>query len=84
MVATKGVVSPSVSPWASPIVLVPKKDGTTRRLNAITKKDVYPIPRIEDILDTLGRGRFFSTLDLSSGFWQIPLDLSAKDALWTL
>ena len=55
-----GIVSPSVSPWASPVVLVPKKDGTARfcidfrRLNAITKKGVYPLPRIEDILDMLG------------------------------
>ena len=57
----KGVISPSISPWASPVVFVAKKDSSTRfcvdfrRLNAITKKDVYPLPRIEDILDTLGR-----------------------------
>ena len=81
----KGVVSPSVSPWASPIVLVPKKDGTTRfcvdfrRLNAITKKDVYPLPQIEDILDTLGRAKYFTTLDLSAGYWQIQLDASSKE-----
>ena len=55
----KSIVKPSTSSWASPVVLVPKKDGTTcfcidyRRLNAVTKKDVYPLPRIEDILDTL-------------------------------
>ena len=61
----KGIVKPSVSPWASPVVLVPKKDGTTRFcvnyrcLNAITKKDLYPLPRIEDILDTIGRAKIF-------------------------
>ena len=55
----QGVIQPSSSPWASPVVLVPKKNGTHRfcidyrRLNSITKKDVYPLPRIDDILDTL-------------------------------
>ena len=54
-----GIVQPSVSPWASPVVLVPKKDGSLRfcvdysRLNALTKKDVYPLPRVDDIVDTL-------------------------------
>ena len=70
----KSVVKPSSSPWASPVVLVPKKDGTTcfcidfRCLNAITKKDVYPLSRIEDILDTIGQAKYFSTLDLSAGY----------------
>ena len=74
------IIQPSSSPWASPVVLVPKKDGTDRfcidhrRLNAVTRKDVYPLLRIDDILDTLGQWKFFSTIDLSSGFWQIELD----------
>ena len=81
----KGIVKPSVSPWASPVILVPKKDGTTRfcvdyrRLNAVTKKDVYPLPRIEDILDTIGRARYFTTFDLSAGYWQIQLDPCATE-----
>ena len=50
-----------------------------RRVNAITKKDVYPLPRIDDILDTLGQARYFSTLDLASGYWQIEMDPATKD-----
>ena len=80
-----GVIQSSISSWASPIVLVPKKDGSTRfcvdyhRLNAITRKDVYPLPRIDDILDTLGQSKYFSTLDLSAGYWQIELDQPSKE-----
>ena len=86
-----GIIKPSSSPWASPVVLVPKKDGTHRfcidyrRLNSITKKDVYPLPRIDDILDTLGGTKYFSSLDLASGYWQVSLDAesSAKSAFIT-
>ena len=69
----KGIIQPSSSPWASPIVLVPKKDGQLRfcidyrKLNSVTKKDQYPLPRTEDILNTLGGMCYFSTLDLASG-----------------
>ena len=71
----KGVIRPSASAWASPIVLVPKRDGSLRfcvdyrKVNSIIKKDVYPLPRIDDILDTLSETRYFSTQDLASGFW---------------
>ena len=80
----QGVVKPSCSPWASPIVLVPKRDGSTRfcvdyrRLNSVTKKDVYPLPHIQDILDTLGQAKCFTTLDLSSGYWQVELDTESR------
>ena len=79
------VVQPSNSPWASPVVLVPKKDGTSRfcvdyrKLNSVTKKDVYPLPRIDDILDTLGQAHYFTTLDLASGYWQIELDPATRE-----
>jgi hypothetical protein len=73
-----GVATPSYSPWASPVVLVEKKDASTRFcvdykwLNSLTKKDNYPLPRIDDTLNLLEGAMIFSSLDLASGFWQVP------------
>ena len=78
-----GVIRESTSSWASPLVYVKKKDGSTRpcvdyrRLNDVTKKDAYPLPRIDDCLDCLSGARCFSTLDLQSGYWQ--LDVQEED-----
>ncbi len=75
----QGVIRPSNSPWASPIVIVKKKDGTDRfcidfrKLNQITRKDAFPLPNITEILDQLGKAQIFSSLDLASGYWQIPM-----------
>lgn len=71
------VIRPSASPWASPVVIIKKKDGSPRfcvdyrRLNLITERDVYPLPRVDDIIDRLAGAQFFSTLDLKAGYWQL-------------
>lgn len=78
----QGVIQPSHSPWASPIVLVKKKDGTFRfcidyrKLNAVTQRDAHPLPRVDDLLDALQGSCMFSTLDLRSGYWQVSMDPS--------
>uniref|UniRef100_A0A9J8D6N2 Gypsy retrotransposon integrase-like protein 1 n=1 Tax=Cyprinus carpio carpio TaxID=630221 RepID=A0A9J8D6N2_CYPCA len=80
-----GVIEESHSDWASPIVLVPKTDGSVwfcvdyRRVKAVSKFDAYPMPRIDELLDRLGTARFYSTLDLTKGYWQIPLSPMSKE-----
>ena len=84
MLASK-VIEPASSPWSSNVLLVRKKDGSMRfcvdyrKLNEITIKDSYPLPRIDSCLESLGNSCFFSTLDLRSGYWQTELDACDAD-----
>ena len=74
-----GIITPSVSPWSSPIVLVRKKNVDLRfcvdyrKLNQITDNDSHPLPLISDLLDSVKDAKYFSLLDLRSGYWQIPV-----------
>lgn len=76
--ADMGVIEPSSGEWASPIVLVPKTDGTMRfcidyrKLIERTVRDSYPLPRTDDCLVSLGEAKYFSTLECNAGYWQIP------------
>jgi len=76
----QGVIEPSNSLWASPVVLARKKDRSLqfcidyRKLNKVTRKDSHALPRVDDRLDSLSDGQRFSTLDLRSGYWQVEID----------
>jgi len=73
------VIAASHSAWASPVVIVSEKNGKARfcvdcrQLNNITKKDAYPLPRLEDFLEFLGDAPVFTSLDCTAGYWQVPL-----------
>ena len=74
-----GVIEPSIGEWASPVVLVPKPDGSVRfcvykrKLDLITVKDAYASPRMNECIHSLGHARVFSTLDYNARHWQIPV-----------
>ena len=79
------VIRPSSSPWSSPVVMVRKKDGNWRfcidyrKLNAVTCRDAYPLPRIDSTLDSLAGATYFTTLDLASGYWQVAVEEQDKE-----
>lgn len=80
-----GIIEPSKSPWSSPVCLVRKSDDSYRfcidfrKLNAVTKKDSYPIPYISAILDKLRCAKFISSIDIKSAFWQVPLSERSRE-----
>ena len=79
------VIRRSRSPWSFPVVIVDKKDGSKRfcvdfrKLNQVTKKNSYPLPVIDDILALLGKAKYFTSLDLKSGYWQVLMNESDKE-----
>ena len=80
-----GIIRPSMSPWASPVVIVPKPDGTIRfcvdyrKVNKVTKMDAYPIPSMERMIEKVASAKYISTIDLTKGYWQIPLETSTSE-----
>ena len=82
---SNGLAKPSRSPWSSPCLLAPNSDGTTRfctdfrKVNAVTVPDSFPLPRMEDCIDSIGPAVFITKLDLLKGYWQVPLTLRASD-----
>ena len=73
------IIQPSTSNWSSPCITVPKPDGSIRfctdyrKVNAVTKTDAYPIPRVDDCIDRVGKAKFLTKLDLLKGYWCVPL-----------
>ncbi|CAC5364330.1 unnamed protein product [Mytilus coruscus] len=79
------IIEPSNSEWSSPCLLVPKPDKTfrfvtdSRKVNSVSKSDSYPIPRIDDCIDNIGKAKFVSKFDLLKGYWQVPLTQRARE-----
>ncbi|UYV64407.1 K02A2.6-like [Cordylochernes scorpioides] len=82
-----GIIAPSVSPYASPITLVTKRDQTKRfcidyrKLNEIIAPDVHPLPLIETILDKLSKAKYYSSVDIASAYWQVEIEPNSRNLL---
>ena len=75
-----GFTEPSASQWSAPMMLVQKKDGSLRlcmcghcRLNSVSKIEAYPMPLVDELLDHFGKAHFISTMDITWGYWQVPV-----------
>ena len=86
MMLEHGIIEESSSEWAQPMVIVSKKDSSEvrlcidfRKVNQVAKVDSYPLPRIEDLIDKMGQAKYITTMDLSRGYWQIPLTKDSKE-----
>lgn len=80
-----GIIEPSRSPWAAPMLLVQKKDGTLRpvvdyrKLNQVTSPDPYPMPRTEELIERIATATYITTLDLTKGYWQVPMAPESRE-----
>jgi len=74
------IITRSDSPWASPIVVVPKTDGSIRlcveyrKVNSMSVPDPFPLPRVEDLVDKVGQAKYLTKIAMTRGYWQVPLD----------
>ena len=81
---SSGIIEPATSEWSAPIVLVKKRDGSLRlcvdyrRLNQVSMSDAYPMPRVDDLIDRVGKSTYISTLDLTQGYWQVPVAIKDR------
>jgi len=79
-----GIIKESTSNWASPIILVDKPDGSVRfvadyrKLNAVSDIDAFPLPRVDDLIERIGKAKFITKIDISKAFWQIPLSTESQ------
>ena len=84
MMIELGVIEPSISPYSSPIVLVPQKNGSVRfcidfrKLNKVTESDAEPMPNMEEVINRMSGHRFYSQMDLCKGYWQLGLSKRSR------